>query len=228
MWGEGAGIGRGQTPAAAVMYATAARALGACGRAGHTMSRSVISQDDHVFGRAAVALGVISYLQLRECLHALKAEGGGRTLGAIMLERGLVDEASLAEISRVQRRRKGARTKHHAKEEEECALGKALLSAHRLTLAELEDAVLEKQRLARKHMDMHLGEVLITRGLADAEVVRRFLRDRRGEIRYCERCEMQYHVGAGVPEHRMRCPRCKEALSQARYLQLVEADGEVK
>ncbi len=204
------------------------RGIEARGRVGYAMSRSAISQDDHVFGRAAVALGVISYLQLRECLHVMKAEGGGRTLGAIMLEKGLVDEASLAEISRVQRRKKGTRTKHGTKEEEERALGKALLSAHRLTLGELEDAVLEKQRLARKHMDMHLGEVLITRGLADVEDVRRVLRDRRGEIRRCERCDMQYHVGAGVPESRMRCPRCKEALSQVRYLQLVEADGEVK
>ena len=192
------------------------------------MGRSAVSLDDHIFGRAAVALGVISHVQLRECLHVLKAEGGSRSLGSIMLEKGLVDEASLAEITRVQRKKRGKRVKHGPKDDEERALGKALLDKRRVSLAQLEDAVLEKQRLARKHMDMHLGEVLITRCLAEVEDVRAFLRVRRGEIRRCNRCDMHFHVGAGVPENRMHCPRCKEALAPVRYLQIVEADGDVR
>ncbi len=192
------------------------------------MGRSAVSPDDHVCARAAVALGVVSYAQLRECLHILKREGGERSLAAIMLDKGLMDEEALGEIARVQRRRKDKRVKSGSREDEERVLGKVLLDKHLLSPAALEDAVLEKQRFARKHLDIHLGEVLLRRGAASAETVRGILRGHRGEIMHCRRCDMHFHVGSGVTEGRMRCPRCKEELMPVRFLRLVEADGEIK
>ncbi|HAK97515.1 MAG TPA: hypothetical protein DCM87_21625 [Planctomycetes bacterium] len=192
------------------------------------MGRSAVSPDDHVCARAAVALGVVSYPQLRECLHALKCEGGERSLAAIMLDKGLLDEAALGEIARVQRRRKDKRAKSASKDDDEHALRTAMIEKHVLSPAAIEDAVLEKQRLARKHLDIHLGEVLITQGAASAEAVRDILRGRRGEIMRCGRCDMHFHVGSGAAEGRRHCPRCREALVPVRFLRLVEADGEVK
>ncbi|HOR66269.1 MAG TPA: hypothetical protein PK578_01505 [Planctomycetota bacterium] len=192
------------------------------------MSRNTVSPEDHVCARAAVALGVVSYPQLRECLQALKCGGGERTLAAIMLERGYLDEAAAGAIARIQRRRKDKRAKPASRGDEERMLRKILGTQLRLTPAALEDAVLEKQRLARKHLDMHLGEVLITQGAADAEAIRDVLRGHRGEIMRCPPCDAHFQVGSGAAEKGRRCPRCGEELAPVRFLRLVEVEGKIE
>ena len=184
--------------------------------------------DDHICGRAAVSLGHITAAQLKECMHELHADQSGRSLAQVLLARGLIADGALAEIARIQRRKRARHVRRRVGEDEETRLGSLLVARGLLTLDAMEGAVLVKQRMARKHVRVHIGEVLVERGAIDARVLRRMLREQRGDIRRCRQCDLNYHVAAGVSESRMCCPRCRRKLEAVGHMYLVEADGELK
>jgi hypothetical protein len=192
------------------------------------VSHHFISFEDHLFGRVAVSLDLMTPEQLRECMKRLRAERNGRSLARLTVAEGLLDEENVASIRRIQRKKACRMLRPECLEEDEQALGAALIDEGMVGLDGLEGSLLEKQRLVRRHVHVHLGEVLINRGVLGEEDVRRILRRLRGEIRRCERCDLNLHVGPDVPEARWLCPQCGLRLQGVRYLQLIEADGGVR
>jgi hypothetical protein len=186
-----------------------------------------ISLEDYFFGRVAVALGFVTPEELRVGLRLARASGNGRGLEDLLLAEGLLDKEQATAVRREKRRRRGRRAGPEEQIDDERALGQALVSAGRVGVSDLEACQLEKERLARRHIQVHLGEVLINRGLVSAEAVHEVLRARRGEIRRCARCNVNVHVGPKVPEASWVCPRCGTRLGSVSFLQPIEADGEV-
>ena len=191
------------------------------------MSNNVISFEDHLFGRVAVSLGFVTPQQLRDSLQVMGNDRDGRSLGKIMLAEGLLDEEKVRVILHVQRKKRCKHVPPEQQHDEERALGEAIITEGLVGLDELESSLLEKERLARKHIHLHLGEVLVNRGVLEESDVRRILRTRRGEIRRCGACDLTFHVASGVPRERWTCSRCGSALEAVGYLQLIEADGDV-
>jgi hypothetical protein len=186
-----------------------------------------ISLDDYFFGRVAVALGFVTLEELRSSLRRLREDENGATLEQVMLGAGLLTGEKVKTVHRVRWRRQSKHIDPEVQAAEERALGRAVLAAGTVGVADLETALLEKDRLARAHIQVHLGEVLVNRGLVDADEVRELLRSQRGEIRHCAACDLNFRVHPGVPERRWKCPVCGGRLDSVEFLNPIEADGEV-
>jgi hypothetical protein len=189
--------------------------------------KSTISLEDYFFGRVAVALGFITPEELRLSLRLAKSGGNGKGLQDVMIAEGLLDQDRAEVVRREKRRRRSKRVAPDEQLEEERALGQALVSAGLVALADLEACLLEKEQLARRHVHVHLGEVLINRNLVRAEAVHDVLRARRGEVRLCETCNVNVLVHPHAPESTWVCPTCGERLSSVSFLQPIETDGEI-
>lgn len=194
---------------------------------GNGEPQTTISFEDHLFGRLAVSLELVTPAALSRCLSRLEVEGGQGSLAQLMLREGLLNEEQVAAVMRIHRKKRGKHRGLRSVKEEEHALVDALLAEGRATLEDLEGSLLERDLLARRHLQVHLGEVLVNRGVIDGETARRLLRAIRGEVRRCGRCDQHVRIRPGVPESRWICPRCAAQLEPVGFLQLVEADCEI-
>jgi hypothetical protein len=186
-----------------------------------------ISFEDHFFGRVAIALEYVTPERLQVCLAEFGATAPDVALPAFLVRRGLLTAPQVEAVRRIQRQRRAKHLKPDVLREDERALGEALLAAGVVGLDALESACLEKERLFRRHVQVHVGEVLVRRRVVGEGVVRGMLRARRGEVRMCAPCDCTVLVGPGVPEERWVCPRCGSRLSTVGFLQLVETDASV-
>ena len=184
--------------------------------------------EDHFFGRVAASLGLVTPEALQRALGDLVADAGGASLAEIMVREGLLDGEQADAVRKILSRKRRKHVKVEAGREDERALARALLASGRIAVGDLEGCMLEKERLGRRHIQLHLGEVLINRGIMAEEEVRAILRARRGEIRRCGPCDLDIHVGPAVPPARWSCPRCGGALAAAGYLELLEADDRIE
>jgi len=129
---------------------------------------------------------------------------------------------------RIQRKKRCQFVKGDQQEEsDEEILKQVLLERSVVSIADLETAVLEKKRLLRKHLKFHFGEILINLGMVEKDDLLPILREKRGEIRYCNRCDMNFHVSANVSESRWKCSRCGEKLEEVSFFRLIETDGKI-
>ncbi len=189
--------------------------------------KNTVTLEDYFFGRVAVALGFITPEELRVSLRLVKANGNGKDLEGVMIAEGLLDRERADVVRREKRRRRRKRVAPEEQIDEERALGEALVAAGLVGLADLEACLLEKERLARRHIHVHLGEVLINKSLVGSDEVQEVLRARRGETRRCPQCNLNVLVGPKVPERCWVCPTCGTRLSSVSFLQPIETDGEV-
>lgn len=187
-----------------------------------------ISIHDQILGRIAVAENIVSAGCLRDLYKRVREDLSERSLTQWLFLEEIIDQEQLARIVRIQRKKRCQHVKQvSGKLGDEQMLMETLLAESLVTLDDLETGMLEKKRLQRKHLRFHIGEILIHLGLVEKSEVLRILREKRGEIRHCRRCDMNFHVSARVAEQRWACSRCGGALEEVSFLGLIEADGKV-
>jgi len=187
-----------------------------------------LSFEDHLFGRVAVSLDFVTPETLRANLERLESGDWEGSLADLLLAEGVLDGDRVETVLKLQKKKSCKHFRYGNKEDEEESFAREVLTAGLVSLSELESSFLEKEALARRHLHVHLGEVLINRGLIPGEKVREILRAMRGEIRHCDRCDLNFRIRSRVPEEKWLCPRCGKRLSPVEFLQLIEADGEIE
>jgi len=91
--------------------------------------------------------------------------------------------------------------------------------------AQLEGAILEKERLARRNLRFRLGEILVARGDIAPEQVREILAEQGLEVRICRACDLAFNVRAAQEGAPGRCPTCGNDLIAIPFLQGIDVDG---
>lgn len=94
-------------------------------------------------------------------------------------------------------------------------------------IAELEQALLEQERLRRTNLHFRIGEILVRQGALSVEAVREILSEQRYHVLACQDCEILVQIEqgrrSGAPVT-LVCPDCGGKLVETRFLDLVHAD----
>jgi len=182
--------------------------------------------DETLFGRIAVFNDYLRQDQLDETLKIQRSESPPRNIGEILLERGYITHEQLRTILEIRRKkvrklqRKPAETR-----ESNRTFGDLAVSSGRLTLADLEDAVLEQQRLNLLNLRFFLGEVLVARGTLPPETVLEILKEQGKGVLVCAVCDFHYNVVRYKEGKIYRCFQCDTELMQPKLLDTIAVDG---
>jgi hypothetical protein len=182
--------------------------------------------DETLFGRIAVLNEYLRKDQLEESLRIQRSESPPRNIGEILLQRGYITEEQFRTILEIRRKkvrklqRKPAETR-----ESNRTFGDLALTSGRITLADLEDAVLEQQRLALLNLRFFLGEVLVARCKLPAEVVLDILKEQGKTILVCALCDFHYNVVRYKEAKKYRCFQCDAELMRPTFLDTIAVDG---
>ncbi|MFQ5654053.1 MAG: hypothetical protein ACE5GW_04905, partial [Planctomycetota bacterium] len=94
-----------------------------------------------------------------------------------------------------------------------------------ITPDQLEEAILEQERLRRLRLRFRLGEILVRAGVLRIDQVRQILADQGLVVCTCISCQAVVNRPAGKEEQESSCPLCGGALCPAVFLEPVQGDG---
>jgi len=190
------------------------------------MDRSMSNVDDSLIGRIALFRGFLHWDDLQECLKIQALEEPPRDLGDILMARGHLDPQALQTIRMIRRKKaRGMAGEQLCEEGEERRFGRIALERGWIDPDELESAILEKERLARRNLRFRIGEILVERGAIEPEQVREILAEQGLEVRICRACDLAFNVRAPRGGGARRCPSCGEDLVATPFLQGIDVDG---
>ena len=182
--------------------------------------------DENLFSRITLINGYVTREQLDECMRE-QHDGGGRTpLGSILRDRGYLSDEQLEDILAI-RRKKIRKYLRNPKETRECdkSFGQLAISIGNVSYDDLEDALLEQERLARLNLSFRLGEILVARGVMTVDTVLEILAKQGKRILVCPRCDCHFNAVDYDPTATYRCLKCQGELASPLYLDNVAVDA---
>lgn len=190
------------------------------------MTTATMRLDETLFGRIAVFNKYITRSQLEECLALQRRENPSRRIGDILLEKGYIDETQLSLILEI-RRKKLKRMVRNQEElcRNERAFGRLALLRGKVSLSQLEDCILEQEKLAHLNLQFRIGEVMVAKGVLSVEDVLEILSWQKKRILACPPCDLNYNVVNYEEGTGYLCQKCGRALENPRFLDSVEVDG---
>jgi hypothetical protein len=185
-----------------------------------------MSIDDSIFGRIAVLSNYVRPDQLDECLKVQRQESPPRHLGRILLDRGYLNEEQLRIILEI-RRNKARRNlrKNEDLRQTDTSFGKLARDAGYITLDDLEEAILEQQRLQHINLHFRLGEILVAKTKMKVGQVLEILARQGKRILICPLCDVHYNVPKFEAERAYQCAKCQVRLLEPKFLDTVAADA---
>ncbi|MCI0651032.1 MAG: hypothetical protein L0Z55_04035 [Planctomycetes bacterium] len=172
--------------------------------------------------------GRVREKDLREILRRHGTPMDSAALLAEIVRARLVDEAWAHEVQAVLK----LRARRHGATSEEAAridrsFGQIAIERKWISVANLEAAILEQQRLRRINLYFRVGEIFLNRGLLTVEQVRAILESQGYVQKDCTNCHSIVRVVAGVSEKDPSCPFCHGALTPTIFLDSVQSDAHV-
>lgn len=184
------------------------------------------SLDETLFGRIAVLNNYLRPDQLEECLKIQRAESPSRRIGDILLEKRYLTEEQLRTILEIRRKKsRKAQTNPAEVRQSDKAFGHLALQSGTITLDQLEEAILEQQRLDYLNLHFRLGEIMVAKGLLEASGVLGLLRRQGKRILLCPVCDIHYNVLKYQEGKGYRCTKCQADLMEPKFLDSVAVDA---
>lgn len=187
------------------------------------------SFDENLFGRIALLNNYLRPHELEECLAIQRSESPPRRIGDILREKGYLTEEQLRLILDIRRKRL-RRVKKDPKEAKlaDRTFGSLALAAKCVELDDLEDAILEQQRLSSLGLHFRIGEILVSKGKLEVPQVLKLLEQQGKRILRCPICDIHVNVqrfDAGKAYH---CVQCGGRLIEPVFLETVAVDAVVE
>ena len=182
--------------------------------------------DESLLGRIAVFNKFVRQDQLDECLRIQRSESPPRQLGEILIERGLITGEQLQIILEIRRKkaRKILRRPEEARKTDR-SFGKLAVDAGYIGLDDLEDAILEQQRLDHLNLHFRIGEILVAKSKMQLTDVLEVLRRQGKRILICPVCDIHYNVVDFKNGKSYSCAKCQAQLLEPKFLETVAADA---
>lgn len=187
------------------------------------------SIDENLFGRIAVLNNYLRRDQLDECLAMQRTQSPQRNIGDILLEKGYLTTQQLAMILEIRRKktRKGQRNPEEVREGDR-TFGSLAVGMGLIVTNDLEDAILEQQRLETLNLHFRLGEILVARAKLRPAEVMEVLRRQGKCVLACFLCDTHYNVLKYHSDTTYRCVRCGSELVRPRYLDTFAVDAVIE
>jgi len=187
------------------------------------------SLDESIFGRIAVLNNYLRRDQLEECLRIQHSESPPRRIGDILLEKGYLTGEQLRTILEV--RRKKARKLLRKPDEAAVnnkVFGALAVQSGMISLTDVEDAILEQERLLQLNLHFCLGEILVAREKITAEQAMDIIARQGKRILLCPVCDSHFNVVRFREDRRYQCPECRADLIQPRFLDSIAVDAVIE
>jgi hypothetical protein len=104
------------------------------------------------------------------------------------------------------------------------SFGQLALQRGHIRVSDLEEALLEQERLKRRNLSFRIGEILMRSGAMKLAQIRQILREQGCENEHCTACGAI--IGALEPAAGQACPNCGGRLELAIFLDVVKGDLE--
>lgn len=185
----------------------------------------MVRENDILVGRIALASGFITREELDKCMEVQKSEGSPRSLGQILLDKGLLTSQQLETISALQKQQKRRKSSKDsssstAKQPHESTatslFGKHILEEGHATRSQLEKCLKIQEKLERRGKVMRLGEILVRKGYVTKKQVRQILDQQKKKIAKCISCNTRFNLPKDRPVDEVECPKCEGNLGRDR------------
>ena len=182
--------------------------------------------DENLFGRIAVLNSYISRKDLEHCLELQQSGSTRKHIGHILLEEGHLTQEQFNRIVEIRNKkiRKLLRNQDDASENDR-EFARLVLQEGMLELDELEEAVLEQQRLRQFNLQFSLAETLVSRKQLTVESAKEILSMQGRSMLRCSLCDVQYRVVDCRADELYHCPRCKSELIRPVFLDPLMVEG---
>ncbi len=167
--------------------------------------------------------GRVSDEQLREIIARHKGSGSEALLKSLLAE-GIVDAEWVAQARTSMRQRARRQKDTEETTSLERSFGQVALERKWITLEQLEEAILEQQRLRRMKLQFRIGEILLRFRRLNLAQVREILAEQGRAVGGCERCATFVRVMAGAEDTDPTCPICNGQLVESIFLDAVHVD----
>ena len=165
--------------------------------------------DQNLFGRIAVLSNFLTQEQLQDCLDYQKSQSARIHIGHILLERGYLTSEQFDRILDIRRKKiRKLLTDPDEARESDREFGALVLKEGFLNLNQLEDAVLEQQRLKRLNLRFSISEVLVSRGDLTRAQVWDIQTQQEKRVLGCPVCDGHFRIVEFDAERVYSCPRC--------------------
>jgi hypothetical protein len=187
------------------------------------------SFEKNLYNRIGVFKGFLQKEQVEECLEAERASAGRLDLGQLLLEKGYLTPEQLEVIQEI-RRKKSRKMLRDTKdlERSERAFGQIALRRELIGRKDLEEALLEQERLHKLNLQFRLGEILVAQGVLEVEQVLDILAEQKKRILLCPSCDFHYTVFDDRLGNQHRCRKCGDLLTEPLFLDAVAVDGVIE
>ena len=192
--------------------------------------------DDLWIGQIAIERGLITEAQLKEFLNELgHGEPAYPSLGALLLARGVVNDALLGEVLREHEGRKAtsavlqsaaAGLEAEGAIAAEHLLGQWLVRHGHTSEDRVQECLaVQKEAVLAGRPASRLGELLVGKGYVTREVVLQGLAQQKKTLLRCEDCKKQFNVVGHDPSAAYPCRSCGGLLKKSDGTQRISADA---
>lgn len=140
--------------------------------------------------RLAVAHGMATQAQVDVCLRLRKEGQSQAPLEQLLFERGLITEDQRQELQILLH----AHTDTRRREKDEGLFGRLVVERGLATQDQIQECLQEQAKLAERHIQKNLGEILVQQGVLSSSQVKRVLEEKDQQIAVCPRCGEKYNV----------------------------------
>ena len=182
--------------------------------------------DENLFGRIAILNEYVTKPQLEECLELQRTGVDRKHIGQILLHHGYLTDDQLNRILEIRNRKvRKLLWNQNDGSEIDRAFARVVLQEFLVGLDDLEDAVLEQQRLRQFNLYFSLLEVLVSKQRVTVKTVKRILARQGRSILRCAVCDVQYQVAEFEEEEPFSCPKCESQLGPPAFLDPLMVEG---
>ena len=172
---------------------------------------------DGLVGKLALQKGIISTLQLKECLAeqaALQKAGQKRPLGVIMVGRGFMKDEELLDLLEEQRKVLAERSNYTQVRKEDFLFGQILLKQGVATSEQINQALRSQAEAAERGETTvpRLGQILIQMGVTEEKAIQATLKLQYKTLYECPGCTLKYNLVDASGEKQYRCKKCDAIL----------------
>ena len=182
--------------------------------------------DENIFSRVALFNNYISKKQFEECVRIQREGVRDQPLGDILLEKGYISRDRLRRVLSIRRKkiRKYLRNPKEVREGDK-AFARLVVTAGRISLDDLEAALLEQELLARMNLHFQICEILVAKDRMSAASVLKVLSQQGRRILVCPVCDCHFNVVEFQETKTYQCLKCENDLEQPDYLDAVAVDA---
>ena len=187
----------------------------------------MLVKKDLLFGSIAVADKVLTTEQLEECLKLQREQQFYKSIGTIMVEKGIIDRDKVGQILQMQEASLKEAAGVGKAGSGETLFGAVAVMKRFVSLSQVEECLDEQRRLRRLGIFLRLGEILISRAYMTVEQVLSVLQRQRTQVLCCSRCQKRFNVTAFSNRKRFFCNVCGGELVQPDVIETVGVDDRI-